>query len=126
MKVSNDILIQQAMQAQKKALKSGMIEHYVGGDVKLVPFEKYGMQYFSAMGVKVPLTNGQKIARLRALSFPNVLRERKKWAPNCVIQFCFVDKSIIRSLADEITKEFYKEYGSANPNIQISGFEIEA
>lgn len=124
MKVSMKLLIQQAMQAQKRVLKSAMIEHYVGGMLKLVPFERYGMQYFSAMYVKLPLTNGQKIARLRAL--PYVFQQREKWNKNCVVQFCFKDEAIIKSLADEITKEFYEEYGSSVYEPHISGFEIEA
>jgi len=41
MKVRVTVLLREAVQAQKRALKSHMIEHYVGGAVKLVPYERY-------------------------------------------------------------------------------------
>lgn len=109
MKVTDDELIHEAMKAQKKALKSHMIEHYVGGAVKLVPYERYGMKHFSAMSVNVPLTTGRKIARLRVLH--EVFQEREKWNKVCVVQFCFKGDAIIKNIADEITKEFYEEHG---------------
>jgi len=113
MKVSNEVLIKEAMQAQKKALKSAMIEHYVGGSVKLVSYdyERYGMKYFIAIDVKTSLTNGQKIARLRAL--PGVFQERVRDYKGVVIQFRFRDREIFEALADEITKEFLEEHGKA-------------
>lgn len=96
--VSNEILIRQAKDAQKEAIKKRMI---VGE--QCLPIFTSSFCFFNADDVDVLLSNNQKRVRLRELA--DTLEEKKDRAKS-PIQFRFKDKNLILSLCAEIERDF--------------------